>query len=43
MPAICVDEFRRKFIKKIGEKYIVDIKRLSFGDNLPYYMLFAVK
>lgn len=41
-----LDEFRKKFTKKIGEKYIVHIKQLSFGDNLtylPYYMLFAVK
>ena len=40
------DEFRKKFVKKIGEKYIVRIKQLSYGDNLtylPYYMLFAVK
>ena len=41
-----LDEFRKKFVKKIGEKYIVHIKQLSYGDNLtylPYYMLFAVK
>ncbi len=40
-----LDEFRKKFVKKIGEKYIVHIKQLAFGDNLtylPYYMLFAV-
>lgn len=40
-----LDEFRIKFVKKIGEKYIVHIKQLSFGDNLtylPYYMLFAI-
>lgn len=41
-----LDEFRRKFVKKIGEKYIVDIKNLSFGDNLtylPFYMLNQVR
>ena len=41
-----LEEFRKKFVKKIGEKYIVHIKQLSYGDNLtylPYYMLFAVK
>ena len=41
-----LDEFRKKFVKKIGEKYIVHIKQLSYGDNLtylPYYMLFAIK
>lgn len=41
-----LDEFRKKFVKKIGEKYIVRIKTLSYGDNLtylPYYMLFAVR
>ena len=41
-----LDEFRKKFPKKIGEKYIVHIKQLSYGDNLtylPYYMLFAVR
>ena len=40
-----LDEFRKKFVKKIGEKFIVHIKQLSFGDNLvylPYYMLFAI-
>lgn len=40
-----LNEFRKKFVKKIGEKYIVQIKTLSYGDNLtylPYYMLFAV-
>ena len=41
-----LDEFRKKFVKKIEEKYIVHIKRLFYGDNLtylPYYMLFAIK
>ena len=41
-----LDEFRKKYAKKIGEKYIVHIKKLSYGDNLtflPYYMLFALK
>lgn len=41
-----IEVFRQKFVKKIGEKYIVDIKQLSFGDNLtylPFYMLFAVR
>ena len=41
-----LDEFRKKFVKKIGEKYIVRIKTLSYGDNLtylPYYMLFAAR
>lgn len=41
-----LDEFRKRFVKKIGEKYIVHIKQLSVGDNLtylPYYMLFAIK
>ena len=40
-----LDEFRKKFVKKIDEKFIVHIKQLSFGDNLvylPYYMLFAI-
>ena len=40
-----LDEFRKRFVKKIGEKFIVHIKQLSFGDNLvylPYYMLFAI-
>lgn len=41
-----LEEFRKKFVKKIGEKYIVHIKQFAFGDNLtylPYYMLFAIK
>lgn len=41
-----LEAFRRKFVKKIGEKYIVHIKQLSYGDNLtylPYYMLFCVR
>lgn len=41
-----LEEFRKKFAKKIGEKYIVHIKKLSYGNNLtylPYYMLFALK
>ena len=41
-----LDEFRKKYAKRIGEKYIVHIKKLSYGDNLtflPYYMLFALK
>ena len=40
-----LEEFRKKFVKKIGEKYIVSIKTLSYGDNLtylPYYMLYAI-
>ena len=40
-----LERFREKFKKRIGEKYVVDIKPLGFGDNLtylPYYMLFAV-
>ena len=41
-----LDEFRKKYAKRIGEKYIVHIKKLSYGDNLtflPSYMLFALK
>lgn len=41
-----LEEFRKKFAKKIGEKYIVSIKTLSYGDNLtylPYYMLYSIK
>ena len=41
-----LEEFRKKIVKKIGEKYIVSIKTLSYGDNLtylPYYMLYTVK
>ena len=41
-----LDEFRKKYFKRIGEKYIVNIKQLLFGDNLtylPYYMLFAIR
>lgn len=40
-----LEMFRKKFPKKIGEKYIVNINSLSYGDNLtylPYYMLYAV-
>ncbi len=39
-------EFKKKFGKTIGEKYIVKPKPLSYGDNLtnlPSYMLFALK
>lgn len=39
-------EFKKKFGKNIGEKYIVSTKPLSYGDNLtnlPSYMLFALK
>ena len=41
-----LEEFRKKFVKRIGEKYIVTIKQLSNKDNiiyLPFYMLFALK
>ena len=41
-----LEEFRKKFAKRVGEKYIVHIKGLTKGDNLtylPYYMLFAVR
>ena len=41
-----LDRFRTKFVKRIGEKYVVNTKQLSFGDNLtylPFYMLFAVR
>ena len=41
-----LERFREKFKTKIGEKYIVDVKPLRFGDNLtylPYYMLFALR
>ncbi len=41
-----LERFRERFEKRIGEKFIVDIKPLGFGDNLtylPYYMLFAVR
>ena len=37
--------FRRKFAKKIGEKYIVGVAPLNRGDNLTYlpiYMLFCL-
>lgn len=39
-------EFKKKFGKNVGEKYIVNTKPLSYGDNLtnlPSYMLFALK
>ena len=38
--------FRENHRKRIGEKYILSIKRLAYGDNLtylPYYMTFALK
>ena len=41
-----LERFRERFKKRIGEKFIVDIKPWGFGDNLtylPYYMLFAVR
>ena len=41
-----LERFRTKFVKRIGEKYVVNTKQLSFGDNLtylPFYMLFAVR
>lgn len=40
-----LNEFKRKFGKNVGEKYIVKPKPLTFGDNLtnlPSYMLFAI-
>jgi len=41
-----LERFRERFAQKVGEKYIVDIKPLRFGDNLtylPYYMLFSAR
>ena len=41
-----LNEFKRKFGKNVGEKYIIKPKPLSYGDNLtnlPSYMLFALR
>ena len=41
-----LQEFKTKFGKVIGEKYIVKPKPLTYGDNLtnlPSYLLFALK
>jgi hypothetical protein len=41
-----LNEFKRKFGKNVGEKYIVKPKPLSYGDNLinlPSYMFFVLK
>ena len=43
---VSLEKLREKFPKRIGEKYIVSTKQLSFGDNLIYllyYMLFALR
>ena len=40
-----LENFRDKFSKKTGERYIVSVNSLSYGDNLtylPYYMLYAI-
>lgn len=40
-----LNQFKKKFGKNIGEKFIVKLKPLTFGDNLtnlPSYMLFTI-
>lgn len=41
-----LEEFRKKFTKKMGEKYIVssfNLKVVNKLINIPYYMFFALK
>lgn len=41
-----LEQFRKKFVKRIGDKYIVYTKQVKKEDTLiyiPYYMLFAFK